>query len=90
MREFIAFILILFSNHLSAQLIGTVVDKDSNKPLPFVNIWYYNKENSEGFTSNEKGEFKFKVFDPTKKLVLNKVGYRQFEMKPDQKNAGLL
>ncbi len=57
MRAFFSILIFLLSNPLQAQLayLGRVVDADTGKPIPFVNIGVVNR--GIGTVSNEKGDF---------------------------------
>jgi hypothetical protein len=66
--------LLVFTNLLSAQIKGVVVD-ENNKPIPFVNIWIENE--NIGTTSEEDGSFKIDLKDENKNLVFSAIGYKK-------------
>ena len=67
-------LLIVFTNLLSAQIKGVVVD-ENNKPIPYVNIWIENE--NVGTTSEEDGSFKIDSKDENKNLVFSAIGYQK-------------
>ncbi len=67
-------LLLVFTNLLSAQIKGVVVD-ENNKPIPYVNIWIENE--NIGTTSEEDGSFKIDLKDENKNLVFSAIGYKK-------------
>jgi uncharacterized membrane protein len=66
-------LLLLISLTVMAQVKGIVVD-ESGKPIPYVNIWVENENNST--TSEENGEFTINC-QPNKNLIFSTLGYEK-------------
>jgi hypothetical protein len=64
----------------SAQIKGLVVD-EFNKPIPYVNIWVENENNST--TSEENGEFDIHCL-PNKNLIFSALGYEKKTVKASE------
>jgi hypothetical protein len=73
-KKRIAVLLFLVSCSLSAQIKGIVVD-ESDKPIPYVNIWVENE--NIGTTSEENGEFSINTSDKNKNLIFSVLGYEK-------------
>lgn len=57
-------------------LCGTILDQQSQTPLPFANVYLKNTRN--GVSTNEQGKFKFKaVLQAGDSLVFSYVGYQE-------------
>jgi hypothetical protein len=65
--------LLVFTNLLSAQIKGVVVD-ENNIPIPYVNIWMENE--NIGTTSEENGSFQLNV-SKDKNLIFSAIGYKK-------------
>ncbi len=72
-EKIVLWFLLLFGFSVSAQVKGIVVDEFS-KPIPYVNIWVENENNST--TSEENGEFTI-TCQPNKNLVFSVLGYEK-------------
>ena len=73
-------LLIVVANTLNAQSIitGTVLDKDTNEPLAYVNIGI---ENSNlGTVSDENGNFELKISSTNDLLVFSYLGYQSEQL----------
>lgn len=70
-------LLLLISVTVMAQVKGIVVD-ESGKPIPYVNIWVENENNST--TSEENGEFTINC-QPNKNLIFSALGYEKKTVK---------
>jgi hypothetical protein len=70
-------LLLLISVTVMAQVKGIVVD-ESRKPIPYVNIWVENENNST--TSEENGEFSITCL-PNKNLIFSALGYEKKTVK---------
>ena len=66
-------LLLLISVTVMAQVKGIVVD-ESGKPIPYVNIWVENENNSTN--SEENGEFTINC-QPNKNLIFSALGYEK-------------
>ena len=67
-------VLIIISNIICAQEItGEIIDSETKKPLPFVNIIY--GDFNLGTTSNIDGKFHIKSSKPVKQLIISYLGY---------------
>lgn len=73
MRKWIFGLILLLGIPLSAQVKGIIVD-ELGKPVPYVNIWIENENNST--TSEENGEFTIHVA-LHKNLILSALGYEK-------------
>ena len=65
-------LLLVFTNLLSAQIKGVVVD-ENNKPIPYVNIWIENE--NIGTTSEEDGSFNLDIKNQDKNLIFSAIGF---------------
>lgn len=73
------FTLIQFSPLLAQKnLTGKIVEKSTNKPLRYVNI--YNKNNNSGTYSNVHGFFTISIDSPTDTIVFTSIGYESKEI----------
>lgn len=70
-------LLLLISVNVMAQVKGIVVD-ESGKPIPYVNIWVENENNST--TSEENGEFSINCL-LNKNLIFSALGYEKKTVK---------
>lgn len=74
-------ILFLFTFTLTGQNIkGTILDKETNKPLAFVNVYF--KKEKTGTISNEKGKFNLKLQSKIKQtdtIRFSLIGYHPKE-----------
>ena len=70
-----AYIFLLFSCFVSAQIKGVVKDSLTGKPIPFVNIWVENE--NIGSTSEENGTFFINTTEKGKKLIFSTLGYEK-------------
>ena len=77
MKKF-ALLLLLLSTCIYSQIKGIVLN-ESNKPIPYVNIWVEN-ENS-GTTSEENGSFSINVVDQNKVLIFSALGFETKKVK---------
>jgi hypothetical protein len=59
--------------YLSAQIIGTVIDAETKKPIEYVNIWVENEE--KGTTSALDGTFSFDQNVQSQTLIFSAIGY---------------
>ncbi len=79
-------LLLLISVTVMAQVKGIVVD-ESGKPIPYVNIWVENENNST--TSEENGEFTI-TCQPNKNLVFSVLGYEKKIVKASEADSVIL
>lgn len=77
MKKF-ALLILLLSTCIYSQIKGIVLN-ESNKPIPYVNIWVEN-ENS-GTTSEENGSFSINVVDQNKVLIFSALGFETKKVK---------
>jgi hypothetical protein len=79
------FFLILWIQHLSAfgqqVLSGTVVDKETGKPIPFASVGVVGT--SRGTSTNLNGEFSLSITQPAL-IKISCVGYESLSMKSDE------
>ena len=73
-------LLLFLVSVVSAQIKGSVVD-ENNKPIPYVNIWVENENNST--TSEENGEFSINCL-PNKNLIFSAMGYEKKMVKASE------
>jgi hypothetical protein len=66
------------STSIYSQFKGIVLD-ESNKPIPYVNIWVENE--NLGTTSEENGLFSINVEDQNKVLVFSALGFETKKVK---------
>jgi hypothetical protein len=67
-------ILLLISNLANSQTLkGIVSDSLTNKPLPFVNITFIDKD--FGVYTNENGSYQIKIIDSICRIQISSVGY---------------
>ncbi len=57
------------------EIIGEIVDKDSNEPVPYVHI--INENNRKGTVSNEQGRFWMKM-SKSDTLTVSAIGFEQY------------
>jgi len=79
-------LLLLISVTVMAQVKGIVVD-ESGKPIPYVNIWVENENNST--TSEENGEFTINCL-PNKNLIFSALGYEKKTVKATESEKVIL
>ncbi len=79
MRYSWTLLILLGSLCATSQNRYNVIDKETNQPIPFVNIWI--KGSTNGTTSNEVGSFDI-VLQPTDTLVLSAIGYERKQITP--------
>ncbi|MFD2891760.1 carboxypeptidase-like regulatory domain-containing protein [Flavobacterium chuncheonense] len=72
MNKLLVILFFIISNVLFGQIKGVVFCKNSNAPIPYVNIWIENE--NIGTTSNNDGEFEI-VDSRGKFLILSCLGY---------------
>jgi len=77
---------LLIVSSASAQIKGIVVD-ESGKPIPYVNIWVENENNST--TSEENGEFTINCL-PNKNLIFSALGYENKTVKAAESEKVIL
>lgn len=70
-----AYIFLLFSCFVSAQIKGIVKDSLTGKPVPYVNIWVENE--NIGSTSEENGTFFINTTAKGKRLIFSTLGYEK-------------
>ncbi len=70
----------LFSTNTYFKIFGVVVDKNIQKPLPYVNISI--KDKNIGVITNEQGEFIFNIPDEYKNqtIVFSYIGYQSYSI----------
>lgn len=79
-------LLMLMISSVSAQVKGIVVD-EFNKPIPYVNIWVENENNST--SSEENGTFSINCLD-TKNLIFSALGYEKKIVKASEATSVVL
>ena len=70
-----AYIFLLFSCFVSAQIKGVVKDSLTGKPVPYVNIWVENE--NIGSTTEENGTFFINTTAKGKRLIFSTLGYEK-------------
>ena len=79
MKNITFFLFILFTTSAFGQITisGVVIDKETNEPLPFANVY---SRNGDGGITNERGKFvlQLKKMPPT--IVVSYVGYVSYEV----------
>ena len=71
-------LLLFVSSCMYSQIKGIVLD-ESNKPIPYVNIWVENE--NIGTTSEENGSFSIHVEDQNKVLIFSALGFETKKVK---------
>ena len=66
---------------LFSQTEGIVIDKETNSPVPFANIWIANEE--IGTTSDKSGVFVFNSDYRSKTLIVSAIGYERLQIQID-------
>lgn len=81
LKLFFQILVITIPNCLLAQytLKGRVIDSETGKPLPFVNI-VYNKK-GQGFTTSMNGNFNFTTYETITQLQTSYIGYEPKEVR---------
>ncbi|NMH28396.1 carboxypeptidase-like regulatory domain-containing protein [Flavobacterium silvaticum] len=81
MRYFYFLIVVTFST--TAQVSGKIVESDTGKPIPFVNIRI--NDSDVGTSADENGSFRFEKATSETALVFSAVGYKSktISIKPD-------
>jgi len=79
-------LMIMMSSLVSSQIKGVVVD-DYNKPIPYVNIWVENENNST--SSEENGTFLINC-SPNKNLIFSALGYQKKTVKASEASSVIL
>jgi len=74
MKNILTYILITFTIFAFSQVKGTVIDKNTNIGIAYINIWIENE--NIGTTSNEKGEFTLNINDKSKTIIFSGIGYQ--------------
>ncbi|MFV8356532.1 carboxypeptidase-like regulatory domain-containing protein [Flavobacterium sp. XS1P32] len=77
MKKFVL-LLLFVSSCMYSQIKGIVLD-ESNKPIPYVNIWVENE--NIGTTSEENGSFSIHVEDQNKVLIFSALGFETKKVK---------
>lgn len=80
-------LIVLCSNLVLAQQVGTIVDIETKTPIPFVNMQILGSRT--GFTSNEHGKYKVTV-RLTDSIVLSAIGYKTKILGANQIKGDLL
>ncbi|HEX2922140.1 MAG TPA: carboxypeptidase-like regulatory domain-containing protein [Bacteroidales bacterium] len=74
--KFLTVIIMLFLPFTAfSQIEGVVLDKETKKPIPYVNIWL--EDEDAGTTSNAEGILEFNDSCLTKKIILTSIGYKK-------------
>ena len=73
MKKVILIVIIIIPLNLFSQISGVVIDKESNQPIPFSNIWVENE--LIGTTSDYNGTFKFNDSLVNRTLIVSAIGY---------------
>mgnify|MGYP001062566233 CR=1 FL=1 len=77
------FILFLFVSKLGlAQIQGVVVNKVTNQPIPYVNIWISGE--NIGTSSNHAGEFSLRPSDSSKLIQFSAIGFESLKIEISQ------
>ncbi len=83
---YLAFLFIAFTSNSQTLLRGTVVDFDSNQPIPNAKIGI--TQQGVGVLSNNKGYFSYrkydKILDRNSKLLVSASGYKSLELDINQ------
>lgn len=74
----LALLFLVINASVFAQIKGVVLD-ESNKPVPYVNIWVENE--NIGTTSEENGSYSINVEDKNKVLVFSALGFETKKVK---------
>ena len=77
-----AYIFLLFSCFVSAQIKGVIKDSLTGKPVPYVNIWVENE--NIGSTSEENGTFFINTSAKGKRLIFSTLGYEKKYIKASE------
>lgn len=87
--SYIMFAFVCFSQNL-VDIEGVTYDKNTNKPLPYVNIMVLNE--SVGITSDKNGKFSFntKQIDSMDTLFFSHVGYFSKKIQVGNLNKGII
>jgi len=67
---------------------GRVFDKQTNEPLPFVNVYF--KDSKIGTTSDERGNYRMETYYSTDTLVASMIGYHTMKMKVKHEAAQVI
>lgn len=70
-----AYLFLIFTCSISAQIKGIVKDSLTGKPIPFVNIWVQNE--NIGATSEENGTFFINTTENGKHLIFSTLGFEK-------------
>jgi hypothetical protein len=87
MRHFITLILLLISGEILSQTKGIVLNKNTNAPVPYANIWIANE--NMGTTSDKNGLFAFKEDLKNKLLIISSIGFESEQIHIDSPNLKL-
>lgn len=79
-------LMMMMISSVSAQINGIVVD-ESNKPIPYVNIWVENENNST--SSEENGTFSINCL-ANKTLIFSALGYEKKMVKASEASSVIL
>ncbi|MGJ8660868.1 MAG: carboxypeptidase-like regulatory domain-containing protein [Bacteroidota bacterium] len=63
-----------FCNLAQEKIIGKLLDRQTNNPIPFAKI--YNNTTKEGTITNEEGFFKIGVKDANDEILISQIGYK--------------
>jgi hypothetical protein len=84
MKPIIGLILFIISGEILSQTHGIVLNKDTNTPIPFANIWIANE--NIGTTSDKNGLFGFKEDIKNKVLIISSIGFEKEQIQVDNSN----
>ena len=75
--------ILLFTQNVSGQLVGNVIDVESNNPIPFANLFL--SDLGIGTSSNEEGKFEFKNEIPNHNILrVSAMGYSDVIIEIDE------
>ncbi len=87
MKASVTLIFLLYTLSAFAQISGTVLDKETQEPVPFVNIWVENE--NIGTMTNYQGVFVINEAILSKQLVLSSLGYENLKIQINRNNLTL-
>lgn len=80
-RHSLIFLLLFVSGNLFSQTKGLILDRETNIPIEYVNIWIADEE--IGTTTDKDGLFFFKENVKNKFLIVSSIGYEKKEIQVD-------
>ncbi|WP_407557856.1 carboxypeptidase-like regulatory domain-containing protein [Winogradskyella sp. 4-2091] len=80
MKNLLTITVLIISNFCFGQLKSVIIDSETKRKIPYVNIWVENE--NIGTTSNENGEFELEIAE-TKIILFSAIGFETRKISSD-------